>query len=116
MVRREDNLLADAEAPAGHGLQRNPGVVCLWITRSYELFDDGHGKPLITVGPPHDVTWWCEGRAARRAEVEASVESGLPALLVTAKAEGPFAVEALGKYVKRAEQLWPVANESQQEA
>jgi hypothetical protein len=106
MVRREDDLPAD-RTTAGVALLRNPGVTCLWITRSYEVFNDGHGKPLITVGEPETVTWWREGRAATLAEVEESVESGLPALLAAAKVDGPFAVEALGKQVERARRLLP---------
>ena len=111
MVRRDDDHLpADAQAPAGHGLTRNPGVTCLWITRSYELFDDGRGKALITIGEPSEVTWWREGRAATRAEVDASVTSGFPALLAAAKLDGPFAVESLGKCAARAELYYPDAS------
>jgi hypothetical protein len=107
MVRREENLPADAQAPGGRGLKRNPGVTCLWITRSYEVWNDGKGKPLITVGDPSEVTWWREGRPATRAEVQASIDSGLPHLLVAAKAEGAFAVQALGKQVGLAEKWLP---------
>lgn len=114
MVRRTEHIPADAEEPAGAGLSRNPGVMCLWLTRTFDTFRvpatmPGNAGVLITVGDPADVTWWCEGRAATRAEVQASVESGLPNLLVMAKAEGPFAVEELGKQVKRAEALWPAS-------
>jgi hypothetical protein len=107
MVRREDHLPADMEEPAGLGIKRNPGVMCLWITRSYELFDDGTGKALITIGDPDRVMWWCEGRAATRAEVDASVTSGLPILLTQAKRDGKFAVEALGRFYDRAQQYFP---------
>jgi hypothetical protein len=113
MVRRTDNIPADAEEAAGAGLKRNPGVMALWMTRTFETFRVAKTSPignegtLITVGEPADVTWWCEGRLATRAEVQAAVESGLPNLLAMAKAEGGFAVEALGKQVKRAEALWP---------
>jgi len=108
-VRRENDLPDEVEPPAGHGIMRNPGVICLWITREYELFDDGRGKPLITVGKPERVLWWCEGRAATRAEVDASVHGGLPILLNEAKRDGRFAVEALGDAVKVAERLFPAA-------
>jgi hypothetical protein len=107
MARREDNLPADAREAAGHGLKRNPGVICLWITRSYELFPDGKGGTLITVGAPERVSWWREGRAATAGEVEESVSSGFPNLLVAAQRDGPFAVEALGKYYTRAQALFP---------
>jgi len=109
MVRREDNLPADAEEAAGHGIKRNPGVVAIWTTRSYELFKDANGKPLITVGEPDTVTWWCEGRAATREEVDASVAGGLPILMNDAKAQGKFAVEALGRFYDRAYTLFPKA-------
>jgi hypothetical protein len=112
MVRRTDNLPDDAEQAAGAGLTRNPGVMCLWMTRTFETFrvaktQVGNEGTLITVGEPADVTWWCEGRRATRAEVKASVESGFPSLLNVAKLQGKFAVEELGKQTKRAEALWP---------
>jgi hypothetical protein len=113
MVRRTDNIPPGAQEPAGACLMRNPGVMALWITRSFETFTVNRNSPvgnagtLITIGEPADVTWWREGRPATRDEVQAAVESGLPNLLAMAKLEGPFAVEALGKQVKRAEALWP---------
>jgi hypothetical protein len=106
-VRRTENLPAGYQEPPGIGLMRNPGVICLWVTRSFERFREPDGRFLLTVGEPATVTWWCEGRPATRAEVQASVDSGLPNLLALAKSEGPFAVEELGKQVKRAEMLWP---------
>lgn len=108
MVRRENDLPADALEAAGFAIKRNPGVMCLWITRGYELFDDGHGKPLITIGAPERVTWWREGRAATRAEVEESVSSGLPILLSAARRDGPFAVAELERQHARAQALFPV--------
>lgn len=107
MVRREENIPAGAQDAPGFAIKRNPGVMCLWVTRGYELFDDGTGLPMITIGPPETVTWWCEGRAATRAEVEASVSSGLPILLTAAKRDGPFAIEQLGKMTADAARLWP---------
>lgn len=107
MVRRDGDLPADAQAPGGHAILRNPGVTCLWITRSFEVFDAGRGKPLITLGEPERVTWWREGRVATRGEVDASIASGLPTLLAAAKTDGPFAVEALGKQCARAERWLP---------
>jgi hypothetical protein len=108
-VRRDDNLPSEIEQPGGFAITRNPGVTCLWITRGYELFDDGRGKPLITVGQAERVSWWCEGRAATRAEVEASVDGGLPILLNAAKSDGRFAIEALEKQVALARAFFPSA-------
>lgn len=106
-VRNEDNMPAEARGPAGFGIKRNPGVTCLWMTREYEYFDDGRGAVLFTVGKPEGVTWWREGRAATRAEVEAAVESGLPILLDAARKDGRFAVEQLERYVQVARALFP---------
>jgi len=83
MVRRDGNLPPDAEEPGGQPLLRNPGVVMLWTTATFRIFRDAQQKPLIQIGDPHEVAWYREGRAATRAEVEASVESGLPLLRAT---------------------------------
>jgi hypothetical protein len=106
-VRDETDLPTDARAPAGFGIKRNPGVVCLWMTREYELFDDGRGRVLITIGRPETVTWWREGRLATRHEVEDAIESGLPILLNVARLDGRFAVEALEKQVLAARAFLP---------
>lgn len=106
-VRRDAGLPTEAEIPGGIAILRNPGVAAIWITRGFEIFDDGRGKSLITVGRADEVVWYCEGRAATRAEVVESIDSGMPALLAMAKSEGPFAVEELGKQAKRAEVHYP---------
>jgi hypothetical protein len=99
-VRRTEDMPAGVEEPGGIALTRNPGVTCLWITRSYEVFDAG-GKPLITVGALESISWWREGRAATRAEVEDSVDGGMLNLLAAARVDGPFAVAELEKAVTR---------------
>lgn len=88
MVRREGGLPEDAGAPAGIMIPRNPGVTLLWVTRSYQLFKNDGGY-LITIGEPHTVTWYREGRPASRADVAASVDSGLPLLEATIDQEAP---------------------------
>jgi hypothetical protein len=108
MVRREGGM-EGAEKAAGMMIMRNPGVICIWTTRGYELFNDGQGKPLITIGNPESVAWWREGRAATRAEVEDSVAGGLPILMNEAKQQGRFAVEEFGRCVDRARLLFPVS-------
>lgn len=109
-VRRDTDLPADVQAPAGFGIMRNPGVMCLWITRGYEVFPDGRGGQLITVGAHETVTWWREGRPATRAEVQASIDSGIPILLNAARTEGPWAVKELGKQVDRVTALLPAVD------
>jgi hypothetical protein len=77
---------------AGYAIKRNPGASLLWTTRGYQLFDDGNGSPLIQVGEPTRLEWWYAGKPATRAEVVASVESGLPILAeMAAKEEGATA-------------------------
>ena len=86
MRRREDEM---TEALRGNDrgipLPRNPGAVFVWSTKTYKVFGDPRGRPLIEMGPPEKVSWWSEGRPATRAEVEHSVETGFPALLKLAR-------------------------------
>lgn len=109
MVRREDDVMNNAflrENAAGHALSRNPGVAMLWFTRQYEVFDDGHGKPLIQMGAPVAVEWWCEGRVATREEVEESIGGGLPSLEAVARTE-EGGLAALGRNVKQFQKWLP---------
>jgi hypothetical protein len=79
--RREANLPEHRHSP-GLPIQRNPGVIAIWVTRSYRPFQAfaGGGGMLFEVGPPESVEWWAEGRPATRDEVLASVSGGLPLL------------------------------------
>lgn len=61
------------------GILRNPGCVGVWTTRSYEVLRERSGV-VFRIGEPEHVEWYCEGRPATRAEVEASVHSGIPIL------------------------------------
>jgi hypothetical protein len=81
--------------PAGHGLRRNPGAVCVWSTKSFRPFKPPGGGVLFSLGLPTEVLWFAEGRKATRKEVMASIESGYPILQELARAEGPEAVKAL---------------------
>lgn len=110
-VRRLEDHAPEVGPAPGHGLMRNPGVICLWITRGYEVFRAHAGEhgALITVGEPEEVTWWTDGRAATRAEVEESIAGGLPNLTAIARLEGPYALEALGQAVQRAQRYLPAA-------
>lgn len=86
MVRREDNLPKDYKDPAGFGLSRNPGVVMLWTTRTYDVFKVDNGY-LIQMGEPESVEWIRESRQATKAEVEESINTGIPALEAIARTE-----------------------------
>jgi ferredoxin len=93
--------------PAGIMIQRNPGVSALaTVEGQVRWHRDGDGI-LFDVVPISAIEWWAEGRAATRAEVERSFESGLPALEELAAQEGRAAMVALAKNADQARQLFP---------
>lgn len=75
----EENMPSGVRDPAGTMLARNPGVALVWTTLNPSVFKVANGT-LFNIGDPQSVEWYAEGRAASRAEVMASIESGLPAL------------------------------------
>jgi hypothetical protein len=97
MVRNEKNMHAGLQEPAGIGLKRNPGAVCVWVTKKYKLFRPHQGEPgvLFSLGPPVEVMWFANGRRATRKEVMGSIESGYPTLQEMARQEGSEALAAL---------------------
>ena len=108
-VRREDEVINNAnlrENAPGCALTRNPGVAMLWITRQFEVFNDGKGGMLIQMGEPEGVEWYAYGRPATRQEVQASIDSGLPNLEAIARTQ-EGAMEELRKYVARFQQYLP---------
>lgn len=92
--RREEGLPAGREV--GLMIKRQPGCVCLWITRTMEL-RQVPGGILFGIGAPLSLKWFSHGRAATRQEVMASIESGYPILLGEAEKDGPEAVALLGR-------------------
>jgi hypothetical protein len=93
-MRRNEKDLPENEGAAGIMLKRNPGVTLLWVTRSYKLFKAGRGV-LFQIGPPQRVEFYAEGRKATRAEIRASIDSGMPILRGMAEQDGPEAVAEL---------------------
>ena len=109
-MRRNEKDLPEARVdPAGIPLRRNPGVACIWLTGEFALFVPPSGGVLFSLGEPNEVLWFAEGRTATRAEVIASIESGYPALLDMAKAEGAVAVHELERQRERAMPFVPAA-------
>lgn len=90
--RREAGLPEEARDPAGEFIKRNPGAVCVWTTKTFKPFREGRGI-LFRIGDPTSTEWFAEGRPATRAEIDASIESGLP--LLQAEQEGAAAVAEL---------------------
>jgi hypothetical protein len=81
MVRREDELTeANKVNVAGISIDRNPGVMCIWVTKHYRPFKAGQGY-LLRLDSPSSVTWYTQGRLATRMDVIAAISVGLPTLL-----------------------------------
>lgn len=108
MRRHEAGLPSETKFAPGNGIKRNPGAVAVWLTRGYRPFRVGDGV-LFTFDDPTEVLWFAEGRTATRDEVEASIYSGLPLLEAEAAAEGPKAMEALGRMTVDALRYLPAA-------
>jgi hypothetical protein len=70
---------------AGVMLQRNPGVTMVWSTKDYTIVPvrakGAQPGVLFSLGDPSQVDWFCRGRPATKAEVEHSIETGLPILM-----------------------------------
>lgn len=82
MRRREAGLPEESVEAAGMMIHRNPGVTCVYTTvQPVTLKGDGKGGILIDLPEPTEVSFFAEGRAAKREEVVTSIETGLPILL-----------------------------------
>ena len=74
------------QEPAGEMDPGNPGVMAIWMTRSYSLLDTPTG-PLIEVGDPFAVTWFSRGRAATAQEAADAFVAGAAKLMTNAGIE-----------------------------
>src|SRR5882757_4923781 len=111
-MRRNEKALPDSRVePAGQHLERNPGCMAIWTTRTYKLFrpDKGTDGILFQIGEPEHVEWWREGRPATRREVDEAIESGMPFLANEAKREGGTALRDLEFYAGRVMHYLPAA-------
>lgn len=109
--RRDANIPEGAVNPAGISIDRNPGCSALWDchSRPYSMFSDGRGGRLFRVPDPDRVTWWAEGRAAKRDEVLESMQSGKKLLFaVTGEKPDRAAIQEFKKARKLAMQYLPV--------
>ena len=109
MKRNEKDLPEEGHDADGFGIKRNPGVACVWLTRSFTPFraHAGNAGILFSLGEPTEVLWFAQGRAATRDEVLASIDSGFPLLMDLAVKEGGAAVKALGRSRERVMPLLP---------
>jgi hypothetical protein len=102
----------DLSPAAGDGLKRNPGIICLWVTRSFAPFrvpasTNAYPGILFDLGEPIETVWYAEGRPASHMEVVSSLYSGLSSLIESAHAEGRQAEDALAAMVSAALPLLP---------
>lgn len=108
-MRRNEKDLPEPRHVAGMHIDRNPGCVALYETKSVKPFKAGDGY-LFQLGEPDRIDWWAEGRRATRAEILASIDSGYPFLLDTAtKYDGPEGVKELERMRDAAMKLLPAA-------
>ncbi len=107
MVRRESNLPDGVQDPAGIMIRRNPGIALVWSSRTWRSFAAPDGGTLWDVGDPSAVRWLARGGPATRAEVLASIDSGLPLLRAEAEKDGGRALLALAEMHAAALELVP---------
>lgn len=90
MRRNEKDLPEERTEAAGFSIPRNPGVIAIWVTKSYRYFRPSAGAPgiLFRIGEPLALHWWTERRRATMDEILASINSGLPALRDIAVKQG----------------------------
>jgi len=114
--RRDHNLPEGGVAPAGLALARNPGVTLLWQCGAFKAMRvEAHESEgiragvLFRIGDPLSVEWYAEGRPATRAEVLASIDSGMPLLAEPAEREGGHAPYVLAAQRAAVDRLLPEA-------
>lgn len=106
--RREGGLPDEAEEPDGIMVRRNPGVILVWTAKKYttRIVPAGDGT-LFHVGDPYEISWFCQGRAATREEVEDAIRSGIPILQEVAEEQGGDALRRLSEQLAIAWELVP---------
>jgi hypothetical protein len=107
MRRNEKDLPADAEYAEG-AILRNPGVIALYTTRTYQVQRLSKSILFKLGEPERQPEYFCEGRQATHEEIMASIESGLPLLRKEAEQyDGPDGVAELTRSIGRAMTLVP---------
>lgn len=111
MRRRESGKPDGLVDAAGIAILRNPGAVLVWVTRSFKTFrpEFGAAGVLCKLGNPTELHWFAEGRTATRAEVLASMESGLPSLKAACEQDDnpAHSLQVLDREYRRALALVP---------
>lgn len=105
-MRRNEKDMPEGGTIAGIGIMRNPGVIALWITRSYSIIRHGGGI-LFKIGDPERIEYWAEGRKATHDEIMHSIDTGLPILREQAMKDGADAIVELERMIDDALKLVP---------
>lgn len=105
-AKRREAGLPERGEEVGFMIRRNPGCCVVWQPKDYRAEWVGNGY-LFRLGEPELLLWFAEGRSATRAEVLASIESGLPILREVAERDGPDGIAALEAAVKDGMELVP---------
>jgi hypothetical protein len=109
MKRNDKDLPMEMVDPAGIFIKRNPGVTAIFITKIFKPLQvkrETRGSDiLIRMGEPERIEWYAEGREATRAEVDHSMDTGLPLLVAEAEKEGALA--ELNQYKRRMQKWLP---------
>ena len=102
-----------SKAPGGEGLkppgglmvEANPGLMALYVTRSYRIIKTSTG-PIVGMGEPESVTWWARGRLATTEEARKGFDAGCVGLRRRAlELDGAEAMPELERLVERA-RMW----------
>ena len=107
MRRVPTTRFGDVLPPGGLMEERNPGLTALWRTRSYSVIPTASG-PILQMGEPHGVDWWCRGRPATPYEALDGFDEGAAVLRRRAlELDGPEALPTLDKLTMRARKFLP---------
>ncbi len=107
--RRRDKHLPEVwHKPPGDVIQCDPRLAVVWTVKRYKLVLV-EGRAVFDIGTPEHVRWYTEGRLATRAEVLASIDSGMPALYEKAKPRGQAGADEVRRRYDACVPLIPAA-------
>ena len=114
LERRAKGLPEDRSKAPGLGLQHNPGIAMLWITKTYrpwavpqQAVQEAGAQlgVLFEIGEPETIEFYSFGREATHEEIRAAIARGLPYLRETARSQGPRAMAELLSQLRAFEAL-----------
>jgi len=107
--KRRETRMPDAwHKPAGDAIGCTPRIALVWTVKRYQAFRV-NSDVVFDIGWPEHVRWYTEGRLATRAEVLASIDSGLPLLYENAKANGQSGADDIQRRYDACMPLVPTA-------